>query len=161
MVERAIKARRHRPMFMVDLAVPRDIETEVGQLGDVYLYTVDDLGEVVRAGHDARRAQVDQAEAIIATRVSEFIHWMDSRRAVPTVRALRDHGERMRRHELEKAKKHLANHDDPAAVLEALSHALTNKFLHDPTHALNHAQGEDRDHLAHLIERLYNLHNEN
>jgi len=158
LAERALKARRHRPMFMVDLAVPRDIEAEVGDLSDVYLYTVDDLGEVIRAGHDARRAKVEEAEAIIATRVSEFLHWMDSRRAVPTVRALRDHGERLRRHELEKALKHLAHGEDPAQVLEALSKALTNKFLHDPTHALNLAQGAEREQLAQQIERLYNLH---
>ncbi len=158
LAERALKARRHRPMFMVDLAVPRDIETEVGGLSDVYLYTVDDLGEVIRAGHDARRAKVDEAEAIIATRVSEFLHWMDSRRAVPTVRALRDHGERLRRHELGKALKHLANGEDPAQIIDALSKSLANKFLHDPTHALNLAQGAERELLAQQIERLYNLH---
>ncbi len=160
LAERALKARRHRPMFMVDLAVPRDIEAEVGDLSDVYLYTVDDLGEVIRAGHDARRAKVDEAEAIIATRVNEFLHWMDSRRAVPTVRALRDHGERLRRHELEKALKHLAHGEDPAQVIDALSRALTNKFLHDPTHALNLAQGAERERLVQQIERLYNLHGE-
>lgn len=160
LAERALKARRHRPMFMVDLAVPRDIEAEVGDLSDVYLYTVDDLGEVIRAGHDARRAKVDEAEAIIATRVNEFLHWMDSRRAVPTVRALRDHGERLRRHELDKALKHLAHGEDPAQVIDALSRALTNKFLHDPTHALNLAQGAERERLVQQIERLYNLHGE-
>ena len=160
LAERALKARRHRPMFMVDLAVPRDIEAEVGDLSDVYLYTVDDLGEVIRAGHDARRAKVDEAEAIIATRVSEFLHWMDSRRAVPTVRALRDHGEHLRRHELDKALKHLAHGEDPAQVLDALSKALVNKFLHDPTHALNLAQGAERERLVQQIERLYNLHGE-
>ena len=160
LAERALKARRHRPMFMVDLAVPRDIEAEVGDLSDVYLYTVDDLGEVIRAGHDARRAKVDEAEAIIATRVSEFLHWMDSRRAVPTVRALRDHGEHLRRHELDKALKHLAHGEDPAQVIDALSKALVNKFLHDPTHALNLAQGAERERLVQQIERLYNLHGE-
>ncbi len=158
LAERALKSRRHRPMFMVDLAVPRDIEAEVGDLNDVYLYTVDDLGEVIRAGHDARRAKVDEAEAIIATHVNEFLHWLDSRRAVPTVRALRDHGERLRRHELDKALKHLAHGEDPAQVLEALSKSLANKFLHDPTHALNLAQGTEREQLAQQIERLFNLH---
>lgn len=158
LAERALKVRRHRPMFMVDLAVPRDIEAEVGDLSDVYLYTVDDLGEVIRAGHEARRAKVDEAEAIITTRVNEFLRWMDSRRAVPTVRALRDHGERLRRHELDKALKHLAHGQDPAQVLETLSNALTNKFLHGPSHALNQAQGAERERLAHQIELLYNLH---
>ncbi len=160
MAERAVKLRKHRPMFMVDLAVPRDIEAEVGELADVFLYTVDDLGEVVRAGHDARHAAVDHAEAIIAANVSEFMRWIDSRRAVPVVRALRDHAERMRRHELEKAKKLLARGDDPKEVLEAMSQGLMNKLLHDPSHALNHADGAEREALARLLSRLYNLHEE-
>jgi glutamyl-tRNA reductase len=158
MVERALKLRKHRPMFMVDLAVPRDIEAEVDALDDVFLYTVDDLGEVVRAGSDARQAKVEQAEAIISASVHEFMHWLDTRRAVPTVRALRDHGERLRRHEMEKAVKALHRGDDPVAVIEALSHGLLNKFLHDPSHALNQSAGSERDELARLIARLYNLH---
>jgi glutamyl-tRNA reductase len=160
LVERALKARKHRPMFMVDLAVPRDVETEVGELADVFLYTVDDLGEVVRAGSEARNAKVEQAEAIVAANVHEFMHWLDSRRAVPTLRALRDHAERLRRHELEKAHKRLARGDDPQAVLEALSQGLMNKLLHDPSHALNQAGGEERENLARLLERLYNLHSD-
>ena len=160
MVERALKARRHRPMFMVDLAVPRDIEAEVKELSDVFLYTVDDLGEVVRAGQDARQAKVEQAEAIVAAGVNEFMHWLDTRKTVPTVRALRDHAERLRRHEVEKAVKRLAKGDDPHAVMEALSHGLTNKFLHDPSHALNQAEGSERDALQQMIARIYNLHND-
>ncbi|OYY95218.1 MAG: glutamyl-tRNA reductase [Hydrogenophilales bacterium 28-61-23] len=158
LVERAIKQRKHRPMFMVDLAVPRDIETEVGELNDVFLYTVDNLGEVVRAGQDSRLSAVTQAEAIIQARVNEFMHWMDTRQAVPVIRSLRDHGERLRRHELEKAHKALLKGDRPEAVLEALSHALTNKFLHDPSHALNQAGESERAELARLVSHLYNLH---
>lgn len=158
MVERALKARKHRPMFMVDLAVPRDIEVEVGELNDVYLYSVDDLGEVVRAGNDARHAKVEQAEGIISASVHEFMHWMDARRAVPTVRALRDHADRLRRNEVDKAQKLLAKGEDPHAVLEALSQGLMNKFLHDPTHALNQASGAEREHLLELVSRLYSLH---
>jgi glutamyl-tRNA reductase len=160
MVERAIKARKRRPIFMVDLAVPRDIETEVGKLDDVFLYTVDDLGEVVRAGQDSRQSAVVQAEAIIAASVNEFMHWMDTRRTVPVIRSLRDHGERLRRHELDKAHKALLRGDDPQAVLEALSRALMNKLLHEPSHALNQAGDNERDQLARLVSRLYNLHNE-
>ena len=160
MVERAIKARKHRPIFMVDLAVPRDIETEVGKLNDVFLYTVDDLGEVVRSGQDNRQSAVVQAEAIIASSVNEFMHWMVARRTVPVIRSLRDHGERLRRHELDKAHKALLHGDDPQAVLEALSRALMNKLLHDPSHALNQAADSERDQLAQLVSRLYNLHNE-
>ena len=158
LVERAVKVRKHRPMFMVDLAVPRDIETEVGELDDVFLYTVDDLGEVVRAGQDSRASAVTQAEAIIAARVNEFMHWMDTRQAVPVIRSLRDHGERLRRHELEKAHKALLKGDDPQAVLEALSRGLLNKLLHDPSHALNSAGESEREQLARLVSRLYNLH---
>ncbi len=160
MVERAIKLRRHRPMFMVDLAVPRDIEPEVGQLPDVFLYTVDDLGEVVRDGQQARQAQVLQAEAIIDASVHEFMHWLDSRRAVPTLRALRDRAERMRRHELERAYKLLARGEDPKQVLELMSRALMNKYLHDPSQALNQATAEERDALTRFLQQLYHLHPE-
>jgi glutamyl-tRNA reductase len=160
MVERAVKIRKHRPMFMVDLAVPRDIESEVGELNDVFLYTVDDLGEVVRQGHDSRTSAVTQAEAIIHARVHEFMHWMDSRKTVPVIRSLRDHGERLRRHELEKAHRALARGDDPRQVLEALSRGLINKLLHDPSHTLNQAGDAEREELARLVSRLYNLHND-
>jgi glutamyl-tRNA reductase len=158
LVERALKTRKHRPMFMVDLAVPRDIEAEVKELSDVFLYTVDDLGEVVRAGHDARHSKVEQAEAIVSAGVNEFMHWLDTRKTVPTVRALRDHAERLRRHEMEKAHKRLAKGDDPQAVLEALSMGLMNKLLHDPSHILNQAEGAERDELQQMIARIYNLH---
>ncbi len=160
MVERALKARRHRPMFMVDLAVPRDIETEVAELNDVFLYTVDDLGEVVKQGMDSRQAHVSQAEAIIESRVDDFVHWMETRELVPTIRGLRDHAERYRRHEMERAQKMLARGEDPNEVIEVLSRALTNKFLHLPTHALSHAHDNDRHELVTLLSRLYALHHE-
>lgn len=160
MVERALKARRHRPIFMVDLAVPRDIETEVAELDDVFLYTVDDLGEVVKQGMDNRQAHVSQAEAIIEARVETFVHWMETRELVPTIRGLRDHAERYRRHELERAQKMLARGDDPREVIDVLSRALTNKFLHLPTHALSHAGDNERHELATLLSRLYSLHHE-
>ena len=158
MVERALKARRHRPMVMVDLAVPRDIEREVGNLGDVFLYTLDDLGKIVEDGVESRQAAVVEAEGIIDTRVANFLHWMESRESVPTIRALRDSAERTRRHELEHAHKLLARGDDPLQVLEALSHGLTNKLLHAPTHALNQAEGDERSELAQLLARIYHLH---
>jgi len=160
MVERAIKARKHKPMFMVDLAVPRDIEAEVGELDDVFLYTVDDLAHVVQDGLGSRQAAVEQAEAIIDTSVEGFLHWMETRELVPTIRGLRDHVERFRRHEIERAQKLLAKGDDPQVVIEALSRALTNKFLHIPSHALNHAPSEERDELVALLSRLYQIHHE-
>jgi len=158
MVERAIKARRHRPMVMVDLAVPRDIEAEVSSLDDVFLYTLDDLGQIVESGLESRQAAVVEAEAIIDDRVTGFLHWMESRETVPTIRALRDSAERARRHEVEHALKMLARGDDPGKVLEALSHGLTNKLMHAPTQSLNQAEGAERAEVAQLIARIYQLH---
>jgi len=160
MLERAIKQRRHRPIFIVDLAVPRDVEAEVADMDDVFLYSVDDLGQVVREGMDNRVAQVAQAEAIIETSVESFVHWMEGRELVPVIRALRDTAERHRRHEIEKAEKALARGDDPRAVLDAMSHALANKLLHAPTHALNHVTSDERDQFVRLISQLYGLHQE-
>jgi len=137
LVERALRARRHRPMFMVDLAVPRDIEQEAGELGDVFLYTIDDLAGIVSANLDSRRSALDQAEAIIESQVGQFMHWMRLREGVPLIRALRDEADAARREELERALKALARGEDPAKVLEALSRTLTNKLLHGPTQALS------------------------
>ncbi len=158
MVERAVKARRHRPIFMVDLAVPRDIEEEVGELDDVFLYTVDDLAQVVESGLESRQAAVVEAEGIIASRVQEFLGWLASRETVPVIRSLRDSAERMRRHEVEHAMKLLAKGEAPEKVLEHLSHRLTNKLLHAPTQALNLAEGEERSELQSAASRLFHLH---
>jgi glutamyl-tRNA reductase len=155
LVERAIKARRHKPMFMVDLAVPRDIEPEVGRLDDVFLYTVDDLGQVVQTGLESRQAAVAQAEAIIETRVQSFMHWIDDRAMVPVIQDLQENSEAMRLFELERAKKMLARGDDVDAVLDALSKGLTAKFLHGPQQALHRAQGDERARLATLLPQLF------
>jgi glutamyl-tRNA reductase len=157
LAERALKARRRAPMFMVDLAVPRDIEPEVGELDDVFLYTLDDLQSVVQGNLDARRAAVEQAEAIIETQVGQFMHWMQARESVPLIRALRDQAEGARRQELERALKLLARGDDPRQVLESLSQGLTNKLMHAPTQALNEAAGEERRTLAETLARLFRL----
>lgn len=154
MVERALKARRHRPMVMVDLAVPRDIEPEVAALGDVFLYTVDDLAKVVDSGLESRHAAVIEAEGIIDERVDGFLHWLDSRGTVPTIRALRKHADDLRQAEVERAVRLLAKGEDPHKVIEALSHGLTNKLIHGPTRFLNDADGEGAD----LVQRLFNLH---
>jgi glutamyl-tRNA reductase len=155
LVERALRARRHAPMFMVDLAVPRDIEAEVAELDDVFLYTLDDLQDIVRGNLDARKASLEQAEAIIETQVGQFMHWMQARASVPLIRALREQGEAARRLELERALKLLHKGADPAQVLESLSQGLTNKLLHGPTQALNDSSDEERRGLAELLERLY------
>jgi glutamyl-tRNA reductase len=157
LVERALKARRRLPMFMVDLAVPRDIEQEVGELDDVFLYTLDDLQGIVQGNLDARRAAVQQAEAIIDTQVGQFMHWMQVRQSVPLIRALRDKAEDARQYEVERALKLLAKGDDPKQVLEALSQGLTNKLMHAPTQALNEATGEERRTLAETLARLFRL----
>ncbi len=158
MVERALKVRRHRPMVMVDLAVPRDIEAEVSRLDDIFLYTLDDLGQIVESGQESRQSAIVEAEEIITHRVEDFLHWMAARETVPTIRALRDAGERARRHEVEHALKMLHRGDDPAQVLEALSKGLTNKLLHPPTQALNLAEGAERGEVAQLIARIWHLH---
>jgi glutamyl-tRNA reductase len=158
MVERALKQRRHKPMVMVDLAVPRDIETEVDKLDDVFLYTLDDLGQVVEQGLESRQAAVVEAEAIIDGQVHDFLQWIDAREVVPTIRALRDSAERARRHEVDHALKLLRRGDDPAQVLEALSRGLTNKLMHGPTQALNQSEGDERSRLSELVARIYHLH---
>ena len=144
-------------MVMVDLAVPRDVEAEVAELDDVFLYSLDDLAQIVESGLQSRQAAVVEAEQIIDTRVDHFLHWMESRDAVPTIRALRDNAERMRRHEVERAVRHLARGEDPQRVIEALSHGLTNKFMHGPTHLLSSAEGEARNDLASLLGRLFHF----
>src|SRR5882762_7883637 len=157
LVERALRARRRRPMYMVDLAVPRDIEPEVGELDYVFLYTVDDLAEIVSLNLDARRSAVDQAEAIIESQVGQFMHWMQARDNVPLIRALREHAEHARRGEVERALKLLQRGEDAARVLESLSQALTNKLMHGPTQALHDAAGDERRALADTLARLFRV----
>jgi glutamyl-tRNA reductase len=137
MVERALRARRRRPIFMVDLAVPRDIEQEAAELDDVFLYTVDDLAGIVSANLDQRRSALEQAEAIIESQVGSFMQWLSLRDGVPLIRALREEADAARREELEHALKALARGEDPAVLLEQLSRTLTNKLIHGPTQALS------------------------
>ena len=157
MVERAIKTRRHRPIFMVDLAVPRDIEPEVAKLDDVFLYTVDDLAQVVNDGMENRQTAAVNAEMIVAARVEGFMQWLKKRDAVPTIKALRDQAEAVRVNELEKALKLIQKGENPAIVLDMLSNALTNKFLHAPSHALNAAHGDEHARLEQLLRQLYHI----
>ena len=155
MVERAIKARRHKPIFMVDLAVPRDIEAEVARLDDIFLYTVDDLGAVVQTGAQQRQAAVAQAEAIIETRVRSFMDWVDHRAFVPLIQDLQQSSEAMRLAELERAHKLLARGESIEVVLDALSRGLTAKFLHGPQQALQHADSDERARLMALLPQLF------
>lgn len=154
-VERALKARRHRPMFMVDLAVPRDIEPEVRRLSDVYLYTVDDLSALVQSGGAKRQAAVEQAEAIIETGVQSFVQWLSQRDSVPLIQALHSQADEWRAIEIARARKLLARGDDIDSVLEALSRGLTQKMLHGTFSELHAADGERRTELAGTVSRLF------
>jgi glutamyl-tRNA reductase len=155
MVERATRLRRRRPMVMVDLAVPRDIEPEVGRLGDVYLYSVDDLGRLVQSGADARRAAVVQAEAIIETRVRGFMHWLAARETVPAILDLHQTAEDLQAAELERARRLLARGESPEAALEQLARGLTQKYLYGPLSALSRGDGEERERLLAWMPRLF------
>jgi glutamyl-tRNA reductase len=154
-VERALKARRHRPMFMVDLAVPRDIEPEVARLDDVYLYTVDDLSQLVQTAGVKRQAAVQQAEAIIDAGVQSFAHWLDQRAAVPLIQALNRQAEDWAAMEMHRARKLLSKGESVDAVLEALSRGLTHKMLHGTLAELHSVEGTERDELAQTVSRLF------
>jgi glutamyl-tRNA reductase len=154
-VERALKQRRHRPMFMIDLAVPRDIEPEVSRLSDVYLYTVDDLASLVQTAGDRRQAAVAQAEAIIETGVQSFVHWLDQRGSVPLIQALQTQADDWRGTEIARARKALARGESVDAVLDALSRGLTQKLLHGTLAELHAADGTQRVALAETVSRLF------
>ena len=161
-VERALKKRRHRPIFMVDLAVPRDIEPEVKALGDVYLYTVDDLATVVQTAQANRQAAVAQAEAIIDAGVQSFMHWMELRSpatqnggVVRLIQQLNSQADEWRALEIARAKKRLAKGEDIETVLEALSRGLTQKMLHGTMAELRAGDAEARAQTAQAVSRLF------
>ncbi len=154
-VERALKARKHRPMFVVDLAVPRDVEPEVARLSDVYLYTVDDLSALVQTAGEKRQAAVQQAEAIIETGVQNFVHWMGQRGTVPLIQALNAQADDWRAAEIARARKLLAKGESIDAVLDALSRGLTQKMLHGTLAELHSADGEHRAQLTQTVSRLF------
>jgi glutamyl-tRNA reductase len=154
-VERALKARRHRPMFMIDLAVPRDIEPEVARLSDVYLYTVDDLSTLVQTAGEKREAAVAQAEVIIENGVQSFVQWLDRRGSIPLIQALHAQADDWRSLEIARARKLLAGGEDVGVVLEALSKGLTQKMLHGTFAELHAADGEERTQLARTVSRLF------
>ncbi len=155
LIESALKTRRRRPMFIVDFAVPRDVETEVATLPDVFLYSIDDLGKIVQEGAEARKSAVAEAEAIVERQVATFREWQGSRAAVPAIVELRRRADEYREAELARAKARLAKGDDPAAVMEALAKGLANKFLHHPTQALSRAPEGEREALARAVRKLF------
>ena len=154
-VERALKQRRHRPMFMVDLAVPRDIEPEVKALSDVYLYTVDDLAAVVQTAQANRQAAVAQAEVIIDAGVQSFLHWMDQRSSVPLIQQLNAQADEWRQAEMARARKLLAKGEDVDAVLEALSKGLTQKMLHGALAELHAGDATARERASAAIQHFF------
>jgi len=156
MIERALRLRLNMPMFLLDLAVPRDIEAEVGELNDAYLYTVDDMMGIVQNGKEARQKAAAAAEAMGEEKVGEFVRLQQSRQSVPLIRALRDEGERARRQVLENAMKQLAKGASAEEVLERLSIQLTNKLLHSPTQTLNKA-GSENSNLVDAVAQIYQL----
>jgi glutamyl-tRNA reductase len=158
-VERALKKRRHRPMFMVDLAVPRDIEAEVRSLDDVYLYTVDDLATVVQTGMAHRQAAVAQAEVIIDAGVQSFMRWMEQRDpdngVIGVIQKIQSQTDQWRENELAKARKRLAKGDAVDDVLQALAKGLQHKMLHGALSELHSGGAEQREQNVQLISRVF------
>lgn len=156
-VEAALKKRKHRPIFMVDIAVPRDIEAQVSELDDVYLYTVDDLKEVIEENQRSREDAARQAEEIIETGAHDFIRQLRSLEAVDVLTAFRGQAEALRDQELEKALKQLQNGKKAEDVLTMLARGLTNKMLHHPTIQMRKASAEGRTDLLDLVQELHQL----
>jgi len=156
-VESALKKRKHRPMFMVDIAVPRDIEAEVGELADVYLYTVDDLEEVVEENKKSRQEAAEQATEIIDFHSDEFMGWLRSLDAVSLILDYRRQAETMRDDLLERARRQIANGKPPEQALGWLAHTLTNKLLHNPSARMRSAGKDGRLELLDAANELFRL----
>lgn len=154
-VESALRQRRQRPMFVVDLAVPRDVEPQVRELADVYLYTIDDLSELVQNAGQLRQAAVEQAEAIVDAGVQSFAHWLDQRHAVPLIQALNRQTEDWRAAELARARKLLQKGTPVDEVLDTLSRGLAHKMLHGTLAELHASDGVRRQALTDTISRLF------
>ena len=145
-------------MFIVDLALPRDVEAEAADLDDVFLYSIDDLAVIVKDNLHVRKEAVAEAEKMIAEQTEHFLHWLEGRSVVPTIHALTGHVDELRALELERARRMLANGTEPERALEALARGLSNKFLHAPLSALNTAGDAERAELIALFQRVYRLH---
>ncbi|SFX66594.1 glutamyl-tRNA reductase [Marinospirillum alkaliphilum] len=157
MVERALKVRRHKPIFMVDIAVPRDIEPQVGDLDDIFLFTVDDLQEVIEENMAARREAAEQAEALITTSVQEFLRNLRVRDAGRMIRDFRHHAQQLADAEMLLAMSQLDQGQDPREVMQKLCRSLTNKWLHHPTLKIRQASAENRTDLLDAAVQLLNL----
>ncbi|MCB1671081.1 MAG: glutamyl-tRNA reductase, partial [Pseudomonadales bacterium] len=156
-VEKAFRQRRHRPMLLLDLAVPRDIEPEVGEVPDAYLYSIDDIRGVIDAGVRSRNQAASEAEQIIERGVVDYQRHVRSLGAVATLKCFRGRADAVRIAELEKALRALEKGDPAEKVLEALSRGITNKLIHTPTVKMKHASSEGREELIELVRELYDL----
>jgi glutamyl-tRNA reductase len=156
-VERALKSRKHRPMLLIDLAVPRDIEPEVGQVADAYLYTVDDISDVIEDGQKSRAEAAAQAESIIERGIEEYREHLRSLNAVSTLKAFRTKADTIRANELERALKDLEKGEKPEDVLNSLARSITNKLIHSPSVQMKKASAEGNNDLVKLTQRLFEL----
>jgi glutamyl-tRNA reductase len=156
-VEHALKMRKHRPILMVDIAVPRDIEEQVGELSDVYLYTVDDLTEIVDENRRSRETEARKADKLIDAGVDSYLQQLRSRDGVKTLKAYRGHAEKIRDQELEKALKMLAKGESPEQVVSLLARNITNKFMHKPSIEMKKASAEGRDEVISWTNDLFGL----
>ncbi|MDH4561830.1 glutamyl-tRNA reductase [Pseudomonas sp. BN411] len=156
-VERALKQRRHKPIFMVDIAVPRDIEPEVGELDDVYLYTVDDLHEVVAENLKSRQGAAQAAEELVGAGVEDFMQRLRELAAVDVLRAYRQQAERLRDEEVAKAQRMLQNGTSADEVLAQLARGLTNKLLHAPSVQLKKLSADGRFDALAVAQELFAL----
>lgn len=156
-IESAIKKRRHKPVFIVDLAVPRDIEPEVDQLPDVYLYTVDDLQNTINESLHSRRQAAEQAEEIIDTQVQHFLAWFRSQGAQSTIKDFRMQAEKTRDEALGKALSALKNGAAPEQIVNRLAHSLTNKLIHTPSAQIREAGANERHDLIAAAREIFKL----
>ena len=152
-----VKQRKHAPVFIVDLAVPRDVEPEAAELDDIFLYSIDDLSGIVKDNLQVRHESVAQAEQMIADQTDHFLRWLEGRSVVPTIAALHGHHDELRSVELDRARRMLAGGASTEQALEALARGLTNKFLHAPLSALNAAGDAERAELIAVLQRIYRL----
>jgi glutamyl-tRNA reductase len=156
-VERAVKKRRHKPMLLVDLAVPRDIEPEVGEISDAYLYSVDDIRDVIEDNVKSREQAAEQASAIIERGVQEYLRQLRALNAVATLKMFRERADEIRQLELEKAVRMLEKGAAVDKVLESLARGITNKLIHAPSVQMKKASAEGRDDLVRLTQELFEL----
>src|ERR687896_603046 len=158
-IAHALKARKHRPIFMVDMAVPRDIDPSSADLADLYLYTVDDLHAVIEENLESRRLAAHQADEIIAIETERFMEWHQSLDAVTTIQALRERASIAREQVLKKGLQQLAKGEDPVQVIESLATSLINKLTHTPSVKLREASAAGRDELLRAAQELFDLDN--